>query len=417
MRVVVSGAALLLAGLLAGGAPSAPTKTPKLTAAEKAALTVKTASAVGVDGLGLVVTVTFRGNIERAIGRGNLEHALVAMLLTPKGSSRPTEGLVTQGAGAVGTTLQRTRAKRVGVVRNGPVLTFFISGQTATVGSITVKSFATSPTSSFRARRITTAAGTPAIPPGTWEGITSRVAVSENRGSGGVPEGDCLYLAGVAELVGREEAAAKYNGRSLRKLQQAMAGAIEELQRGQGKVTEGEVKKLADEFGAFAGAKLSVEGTRSELVAEFKQGVETLKILIARNDAAIAALRKLAVKATAAIDDAPCAIKAVFSQATRTTTYTWGVGDREKFDYYFDWALLPPANDPTCNNRGTLASDEASFDWYHGDDVCDHSKEDPARGHVGTVALEARFFSTTCKAAYFGTVSGTGPRATCSRRG
>ena len=53
----------------------------------------------------------------------------------------------------------------------------------------------------------------------------------------------------------------------------------------------------------------------------------------------------------------------------------------------YAWKLEPPEADSKCNNsgHGGTTGDQATFAWYHGDDQCSHSVEDPQRGHKGTI--------------------------------
>ena len=194
LRLTVVAAALAVAGLLPGPALAGTVtkrdkgqvservaKRYKLTRTERRALDIRSVTATGEEGLGLVVTVRFRGNIERALGRGHLKRAVVALVLRPKKSSRRRRaGLVTQGAGVVrrkrrlgngkvvrvATTTAKdwrtTRSRIVGVIRDGRELTFFISGPGFdAVSSIEIKAFARRP----RARRGARSAGHVEIPP------------------------------------------------------------------------------------------------------------------------------------------------------------------------------------------------------------------------------------------------------------
>lgn len=420
MRALVTIAATgILVAALAGSAPSGTTKTPKLTAAEKKALDIVSVEAVGVRPIGLVVTVTFKGNIERAIGRGNLRDALVALLLTAKGSSRATEGLVAQGPGAVGTTLQRTKAKSVGVLRGGRKLTFLIGGRVSPLDRIVVKTFATSPPVKASARANAGRNDRPApIPRKDWELLEDAIAndesflASENVRRA-IVEADCLSRAAILDIVKRDTASAEERRQRLLRLDSAIADAIGQLEKGGGKSSPSELKTISGVFLELVGESTDVQkfNEKGALLAELRQAARIVKRLIARNDALLLALENFAVAAKLEAD-APCAIRAVFSQEERTTTYSWV----NSSDFYFRWTLLPPANDPKCNNGGRLSGSEKEFDWYHADAVCDHSKEDPGKGHLGSIALTVSFADTKCKAVYLGTFTGTGPQGTCEKR-
>jgi glucosylceramidase len=82
-----------------------------LTAAERRAITIKSVRAVGDPSVGLVVTATFTGNIERYLGEGNLSNGLLALVLVPSSSTQASNGLLDQGGGLVTTpfpALQRS---------------------------------------------------------------------------------------------------------------------------------------------------------------------------------------------------------------------------------------------------------------------------------------------------------------------
>jgi hypothetical protein len=145
--VVAAAAVVLLVGLTGAAssetARAAHARGTVLTPAERKALHIVSVKAVGEDPTGLVVTVTFAGDIRHALGRGHLKQAAVAMILLPKQAPSISAGLMTQGAGVVGRTLRRTRSGEVGVLRDRRRLIFFIHGPGAgQVGQIVVKSFA-----------------------------------------------------------------------------------------------------------------------------------------------------------------------------------------------------------------------------------------------------------------------------------
>jgi glucosylceramidase len=91
--------------------------TPGLTGAERRAITVQSITATADDSLGLVVSVQFRGNIERYLGRGGLDNGLLALVVVPTTKGRTPTGLVDQGGGLTGTRiplLGRRGRKRIG---------------------------------------------------------------------------------------------------------------------------------------------------------------------------------------------------------------------------------------------------------------------------------------------------------------
>jgi hypothetical protein len=89
------------------------------------------------------------------------------------------------------------------------------------------------------------------------------------------------------------------------------------------------------------------------------------------------------------------------------------------------WTLKPPANDPSCNNHGTLTGTANEFVWKHGDvneaghdDGCHHDGLG-LNGHEGTVSVQVQDGKWVCNASYTGTQgvdgspSGNGPAGDC----
>lgn len=144
-----------------------------LSGEQRKALDLVSVTAAGEGSTGLLVTATFRGNLERAIGRGRLKRALVALVLRPSSKAQTPAGILTEGGGVVGTTLRRTRSKNVAVVRDGRRLSFLIAGGgLADVKTIEVKVFAERPARSNRAR----GAATELKDAARWVDITNRRA-------------------------------------------------------------------------------------------------------------------------------------------------------------------------------------------------------------------------------------------------
>jgi glucosylceramidase len=96
-----------------------------LTAAERSAVSVASLSAVGDEPLGLIVTVTFNGNVERYLGQGNLSAGLLALTLSPASGGGGPIGLVDAGGGFASASfpLVKRHGKRV-TVRAGAVQVF-----------------------------------------------------------------------------------------------------------------------------------------------------------------------------------------------------------------------------------------------------------------------------------------------------
>lgn len=111
-----------------GGVPGRVVERFDLTRKERRALDIARVQVTGREGFGVFVDVTFKGNIERALGRGHLRRAAVAMILEPKAGNRKAAVLVTQGPARAQRVLRRTRSDRVGVVRDGRHVRFFLAG-------------------------------------------------------------------------------------------------------------------------------------------------------------------------------------------------------------------------------------------------------------------------------------------------
>src|SRR5262245_36950088 len=116
-------AALTLGAASANGRPDRPAgdvsgrdaagdvQAAGLTAAEQAAIDVVSVRATGKEGLGVLVTATFRGNFTALVGRGNLKSAAAVLVL--KGKDGGSAGIVSFGAGPKGTVLRRSRSTQV----------------------------------------------------------------------------------------------------------------------------------------------------------------------------------------------------------------------------------------------------------------------------------------------------------------
>lgn len=98
-----------------------------LTRTERKALDIKRVSARGGD-FGVLVRVRFKGDLQESIGRRHLRRSLVALVLRPKSESGSPTVLATTGAAGKARTLRSSRSKRVGVVRDGDDLLFYVFG-------------------------------------------------------------------------------------------------------------------------------------------------------------------------------------------------------------------------------------------------------------------------------------------------
>jgi hypothetical protein len=446
--LVTIAATVAVVGALAGAAPSGTVKTPpaKLTATEKKALDLVSVTATGVDPLGLIVTATFRGNVEQALGRGNLKNALVAMILEPKRKDRASAGLVTRGAGSVGETLRHTNATRVGVLRDGRRLLFFIRGPGAIdVGRIAVKAFA-APPGSNRRRGLASVTG-PVLPgapepiPGEqWESITRGIELDQlaiGMNARVLKDSTCQGLKYMLRWIEGLAKKAELRRANLDALAKKIDAAIDLMEKNATNPLPPAVTTIVQTIAAPAFLlgvpSLDEEfANRKALLFALRSDRTIVKRLIARNDFLLASARALADDIKRAIEDT-CntdttgpppnqppvvgSIQAVFTQADRTTTYSLtDASDPDGDTLKYAWTFLPPANDPSCSNRGQLASSDQEFNWYHGDDLCDHSKEDPVRGHLGAITVVVSDAGFRCTAIFLGSNNDTGPRATCARK-
>ncbi len=116
-------------------------KGKRLTRTERKALDIRRVTARGGK-FGLYVRVRFRGDLQASIGRRHLRRSLVALILRPKtATARPTV-LATTGRAGRARTLRRSRTSRVGVVRDGKELVFYVFGSgLGSVKRIQVKAF------------------------------------------------------------------------------------------------------------------------------------------------------------------------------------------------------------------------------------------------------------------------------------
>ncbi len=153
-----------------------PTGASGLTPKERKALRIVSLEAIGIPDVGLLATARFAGNIERALGRGNLKTGLVALILHPKEASFETAIVATRRAGALGNTIAKTQSSAMGVVRNGRELSFFIQGPGfENVGEIELKTFATFPPTRG------TASSSKGPTAEYWQAVVESIASTEAR--------------------------------------------------------------------------------------------------------------------------------------------------------------------------------------------------------------------------------------------
>jgi hypothetical protein len=117
-----------------------------LSTKERKALDIASMRVYAQQSIGLVAVVKFKGNIEKALGRGHLKNGAVALILNPKPGKGSPAGIVTKGGELTDEVDTRTRSKTVGAIRDGRRLTFFIKGPGAkSVKSVEVRTFARAP--------------------------------------------------------------------------------------------------------------------------------------------------------------------------------------------------------------------------------------------------------------------------------
>ncbi|HEX2232324.1 MAG TPA: hypothetical protein VHG69_03050 [Thermoleophilaceae bacterium] len=117
-----------------------------------AALDIARVTAAG-NSAGLAVTVRMKGNFERAVGRGRLRHAALALVLRPRSRSARPSILATTGPSSDPDALERTRSRSTAVARRGRTVDFVIvGGGLDQVGRIQVKAFRRLPARRGRAR-------------------------------------------------------------------------------------------------------------------------------------------------------------------------------------------------------------------------------------------------------------------------
>jgi glucosylceramidase len=113
-----------------------------LSAPERRAITIASATLAGDDSLGAAVQITFRGDTARYLGRGHLKHGVIALVMLPPGGGPPI-GLVDISGRAV---LRMAAARPAGAVTHGNRVTFYLAGaRLSRFGRVELKIFATGP--------------------------------------------------------------------------------------------------------------------------------------------------------------------------------------------------------------------------------------------------------------------------------
>lgn len=210
------------------GATGHPESEPiaRQTASEGNRLGVLDVKVAVVASAGMVVSVTFTGDIERALGRGNLKDAVVALILTPRTGSMSPTFVATRGRGTFGTTLLRSTSKNITVLREGTHVTFVISGPgSENVGRVTVKAFQSHPLEAKHHRQRKSS-----VTPEWWEQIADGIAQGRREvESASFVEG-CLGAADARETVFALLRRAKERDTALKELKPKLTTAVQGLE-------------------------------------------------------------------------------------------------------------------------------------------------------------------------------------------
>ena len=399
------------------------------------ALRIVSVSASGADQVGTTVTVTFAGDVEHALGRGQLKKALVVVLLKSKAAKGPLRGVATEGGGALGET-QSLRAPGAGVVRDGRRLLFFVPGAGASgIGKVAVKAFAKAPAPK-RTRSL--AAAGQAFPDSYWSLLAVQLATVEAEADlidFVATDASCEKLIDLRSELAQLDAKLDRNATLFKELRPKIDQAIAE--------TEAKIESGVRNVGIIALHTIlaplvvfyvaAYGETPAQTFDSWKDLLRSLKLdrkladaLEAKNKALGDRLFKLRQKLDALVEE-KCApkpplirIHAEFVQAEFSTHYTVITEQPVTVPIShtwtgFQWELTRPEDDPNCNNRGQTTSEASEFVWYHGSDVCGHNNEVPTvhDGVVGVIVTDSMW---RCSASFRGTNTNNGKQQVCSRR-
>ena len=223
VAVVVTTAFVVVTG--ATGNPKSES-IARQTASEHNRLDVLDVKVAVVASAGIVVSVTFTSDIERALGRGDLKDAVIALILTPRKATLSPTFVATRGRGTFGTTLHRSTSKNITVLREATHVTFVISGPgSENVGRVTVKAFQSHP---FEAKRHLLRNSS--VTPEWWEQIADGIAQGHREvGSASFVEG-CLGAEHARETVLVLLRHAKERDTALKELKPKLTKAVQGLE-------------------------------------------------------------------------------------------------------------------------------------------------------------------------------------------
>lgn len=445
LAVVTTVAGVVLMAASAGtivGRDQGAARAKVLSQKERNALDLVSVKATGVEPLGVIVTATFKGNIEQALGRGHLKDGVVALILRPKDPKVAFAGVATFGAGAIGLTARKSRSTDVGVVRKGRTITFFVGGPGfESVGTVEVKAFAKRPAS--RAARAVQGR-TAGISSEEWEKIGEEIASDEAALPAPKPDTSCDELESMKQSLDQLDATARGREKWLNDVKSSTEKAIADLER-----------DLAEKRWEHAGAVILAVGntiatagalvtflplaygtstatiTSSFLARDLAEHVDLLprwirsfKLDVRIADAyldKVRTLRRNIRELRGKVDayyELNCKrpvlkpIHVVFDQAAFTSTYT---EDAKGPDLDYKWSVSIPLDEDCAAGFNGNSPEPNQAAWFHKDKaqggICNHDGTHLGpRGHPGTVTVIVSNLGWSCKAIYVGT-EGEGGKA------
>ena len=449
--MAILSAILSVAGLAAGsdaakrGARGATAA--RLSAGEKKAMRIVSIKASTSAKAGVLVDVTFGGNMEQSLGRGGLKAGLVAVILHPKAVGSPTRYIAAEGAGAIGQTLTRSVSGKVGVVRNGSHFLFFVAGSgLGDVGSVEVKALPKVPAGSrSRPRETPPISGPAPINGDGWLAIDEVIGGDEKAVDD--LEAPLLDSANCDRVKEAQKSVATYLARAKRrsdtfdelskKIDVAIATAERKTSKGQLVATAG-----LQGFGApYAAIMKAITGkTPIQAFESWKAALKSAKLdrkfvdfLSAKNDKLIKRLTNLKKEFDALVEacESPPRLKPihmVFNGVEYTTFYKEEATDPAGRTLTYKWSLAIPLDPPCANGFKPNNPEPIYASWYHRDTLeggpCDHTKfEENGSGHPGDVVVVVSNGVWECAATFHGSQGpngqnvddGPAPQQPCQR--
>jgi hypothetical protein len=451
LAVVTTAAGVVLIAASAGtitGRDQGAAREKGLTLKERNALDIVSVKVTGVEPLGVLVTATFKGNVEQVLGRGHLADGIVALILRPKDPKLAFSGLATFGAGAIGRTARKMRSTDVGILRKGRTVTFFVGGPGfGNVAKVDVKAFAKAPTR--RAIR-TLQADKPRqdVSPELWEAIGKKIASDEASLPAPTAATSCTELEGMAQALDKLLASARAWETTLIETKQLIQKALPGIEKdfeekawgvglakalaiGNALVTGPALvllPPLALGTGVVALGTSEAARTLAEKAQALRDLIRSLKLDLRLADAyldkvraLVANIRELQGRVDAFSERCKrpqlTPISASFNQDTFTTTYTENATGP---DLSYTWSVAIPTDEECAAGFNGNSPSPNQAAWFHKDKSqggsCNHdgTRTGP-RGHPGRVTVVVSNLGWTCKATYDGTqgdggsLTGVGP--------